>query len=132
MTKGIKNTIITTLITSLILGIVGLVMHILQTRVDDKLLAKKQQTETVKETEPTDKENQNNESDQGYMFIANINDPDGYTNVRSAPTKQSDVVDKILEGEDFKVLGLLNSWYKVESPTGKIGFVYFNRVKKKD
>lgn len=125
LNKGTKNTIITTLITAVVTGGIGLIIHIVQTRVDNKLTKKEQQAENTKETEPTEV------MDQDYMFIANINDPDGYTNVRSAPTKQSEVLDKILEGEDFKVLGLLDSWYKVESPTGKIGFVYFNRVKKK-
>lgn len=122
MNKKIKYLIYTTLITAVVTGCIGLVLHIVENRVDERMESKKELSEQSKE---------NTEDEQEYMFIANINDPDGYTNVRSAPTKQSEVLDKILEGEDFKVLGLLNSWYKVESPTGKIGFVYFNRVVKK-
>lgn len=61
--------------------------------------------------------------------IATINDPDGYTNVRSGPSKKHKIIEKIYDGEIFAVIKWGN-WCKIITPTGKIGFIHQSRVKK--
>lgn len=58
-----------------------------------------------------------------------IDDPDGYTNVRSRPDKTSKIVDTVKKGERFMVLDKEDDWYEVETPGGEIGYMHASRVK---
>ncbi len=62
-----------------------------------------------------------------------INDPDGYTNVRSGEGTNFDVIAKILEGERFKYFESESSnWWKIETVSYHEapvqGFVYKSRI----
>ncbi len=62
-----------------------------------------------------------------------INDPDGYTNVRSRPSLDAPVVGKVLKGERFTFEKEGNetfaTWVKVQLPHGKTGFMHASRVR---
>lgn len=58
-----------------------------------------------------------------------INDPDGYTNVRSGPSKKYKVIEKILDNHVFAVTNW-GKWCKVITPTGEDGYMHSSRVKK--
>lgn len=62
-----------------------------------------------------------------------INDPDGYTNVRSAPNSNSDIVKKIYDGEVFYYEPSPDAkWviiYKDEDATIPIGYMSSSRIK---
>lgn len=60
--------------------------------------------------------------------IATIQDPDGYTNVRSESSKQSKIIEKIKDGEIFAILSHGN-WYKILTSTGKTGYIHKSRIK---
>lgn len=127
--KKLKSIIEKSIIAIIVTVVGSVIVHLCTNKIDDRRENKKkiiQQDQQNKEPlQPETKKEEN------FLFIGNINDPDGYTNVRSEPIKQSTVIDKIFEGQDFKVLDFVNSWYKVESPKGIIGFMYFDRVRKK-
>ena len=61
--------------------------------------------------------------------IGVINDPDGYTNVRSEPSTSSDIVTKIFEGEEFSYEPFNDKWVRVYDDDGDfIGFMAASRV----
>lgn len=59
-----------------------------------------------------------------------INDIDGYTNIRKRRSVNSEILGRILDGENF-IYWILPSgnWYIVQTETGIRGFVYKNRIK---
>lgn len=58
-----------------------------------------------------------------------IEDPDGYTNVRSKPDKSSEIVGTIKQGVRFTVLSQKGDWWSVETADGKTGFVHRSRIR---
>ena len=61
--------------------------------------------------------------------IGVINDPDGYTNVRSEPSTSSEIVTKIFEGEEFSYEPFNDKWVRVYDDEGDfIGFMAASRV----
>ncbi|MGV3632537.1 MAG: SH3 domain-containing protein [Bacteroidota bacterium] len=64
------------------------------------------------------------------LFKAVIDDPDGYTNVRNEPTKQSPIVNQLYKGQIFDVIEIVGRWYKVECPNKIKGYVFHDRVQK--
>lgn len=66
-------------------------------------------------------------------FRCEINDPDGYTNVREKPNTSSNVLYKIVDGEQFIVSNrMCGDWYRIIS-FGKRnnGWIHRSRVNKK-
>jgi hypothetical protein len=63
------------------------------------------------------------------VFLAEINDPDGYTNVRKGRSSSSEILFRINEGEEFTVEIEKESdeWWHVISP--KYGYIHKSRVK---
>ena len=61
-----------------------------------------------------------------------INDPDGYTNVRSGPGIQRKVIGRIVDGEVFYVLSRRGEWWQVKTRDGKHGFMHHSRVKTRE
>jgi hypothetical protein len=61
-----------------------------------------------------------------------INDPDGYTNVRSKPDTSAGVVAKVNKGEVFTydTVGVPQypKWLKVTLPSGKTGWMHASRI----
>lgn len=61
--------------------------------------------------------------------IGVINDPDGYTNVRSGPGKNYSVITKIYKGEYFIIKSTDGEWWSAIAPNGKEGYIHKSRVK---
>lgn len=57
-----------------------------------------------------------------------INDPDGYTNVRSGPSVNEEVVAKVQENEVFQILEYGESWSVIKTPGGKVGYMHTSRI----
>jgi len=60
--------------------------------------------------------------------LAQINDPDGYTNVRSEPSGQAGVVGQINDGEIFEFDMSGASWYKVWTNYGISGYMHSSKI----
>ncbi len=58
-----------------------------------------------------------------------IQDPDGYTNVRSDPDKSARVVGAIKDKQRFIAISDDAEWWEVFTPSGGRGFVHKSRVK---
>lgn len=60
--------------------------------------------------------------------LATIQDPDGYTNLRQGPSKNSLIIKRIKEGETFNVLSL-KEWCYVLLKDDTTGYVHRSRIK---
>lgn len=59
-----------------------------------------------------------------------VADADGYTNMRSQPTKKGEVVAWVHNGSCVELLGMENGWYKVQVvPGAETGFIYRRNLK---
>src|SRR5215210_5048515 len=70
-----------------------------------------------------------NEAPRRYESQAVINDPDGYTNLRSGPGIQYQVVSKVVNGEIFYVIYQQGNWWQVRTREGKSGYMHRSRIK---
>lgn len=59
---------------------------------------------------------------------AQINDPDGYTNLRSAPSSSSTVIRRITEEEVFFYKEVNSSWWEVVTRRGIKGYMHQSRI----
>lgn len=57
-----------------------------------------------------------------------VNDKDGWVNLRELPDLSAPVVVKILNGTNLEIIGTVGNWYKVYTESGRIGFVYKDRL----
>ncbi|MCI4668312.1 MAG: SH3 domain-containing protein [Bacteroidia bacterium] len=57
-----------------------------------------------------------------------INDPDGYTNLRYGPSTRSTVIRKIERGEIFFYKERNDSWWEVITLDGRKGYMHYTRV----
>jgi uncharacterized protein YgiM (DUF1202 family) len=64
-----------------------------------------------------------------YNLTAVINDPDGFTNVRSMKSSTSEIVAIIRENERFYTYKQNDNWWQVKTASGKIGYVHVSRIK---
>lgn len=65
----------------------------------------------------------------GGFKIGEINDSDGYTNLRLKPNSESKIISKILEQEYFFYKSIENSnWSNVKTLTNKNGYVHNSRI----
>ncbi|HMO74279.1 MAG TPA: YARHG domain-containing protein [Sphingopyxis sp.] len=60
---------------------------------------------------------------EAFVLAAVINDPDGFTNIRSGPSAQSEIVGKVLEGEKFLTYQQDGSWWRVRKGDGTTGYM---------
>jgi hypothetical protein len=58
-----------------------------------------------------------------------IQDPDGYTNVRRAPTTTSPIVDRVYEGDVFHTRPVDADWWQVRTSTGAVGYMHVSRIR---
>lgn len=71
-------------------------------------------------------------SDLPFNIIATIDDPDGYVNVRSMKSSDSDVVARVYEGEEFHTYLQKGNWWQVMTKDGKVGYMHTSRIKIKE
>jgi hypothetical protein len=63
-------------------------------------------------------------------YIAVINDPDGYTNVRDGMSTNAKIIDRLSEGENFEVFPSSdNNWWIVYTQSKVKGYVHKSRIK---
>lgn len=64
-----------------------------------------------------------------FALAATIDDPDGYTNVRSGPGLDHAIVQRINRGEVFATSEQDGSWWQVRTANGAIGYVSRSRIR---
>lgn len=57
-----------------------------------------------------------------------VDDKDGWVNLRLEPSNESTVIAKILNGTNLEVLDKKGNWFKVSTESGRIGFVFNDRL----
>lgn len=64
-----------------------------------------------------------------FTLKAVIDDPDGYTNVRSMKSSSSSVVTQVNRNERFYTHLQDGSWWQVKTSAGKVGYIHTSRIK---
>jgi polyhydroxyalkanoate synthesis regulator phasin len=64
-----------------------------------------------------------------YNLRAEIDDPDGYTNVRSLPSIKGQILDVVREGEVFYTHYQNGNWWHIKTPRNKVGYMHSSRIK---
>ncbi|WP_337661213.1 TIR domain-containing protein [Erythrobacter sp. Alg231-14] len=62
------------------------------------------------------------------FVIATIQDPDGYTNVRSGPSTGSSIIARVEEGDIFTTYQQSESWWIVQLEDGTEGYIFADRI----
>ncbi|WP_310555653.1 SH3 domain-containing protein [Flavobacterium sp.] len=63
-------------------------------------------------------------------YLSNqIQDVDGYTNLRKGKSKESEILQKIITGEKIQVLDNSNDWYLIKTKSGNQGYVFKTKIK---
>ncbi len=108
---------------------------------EESLLDDKKKEIELKEQELKQKEealkSKSNNSNQANpeqttkkKYIAIIQDPDGYTNVRNGMSKNSEIIDRLFEGENYEVFPSSdNNWWVVYTQSNVKGYVHKSRIK---
>jgi hypothetical protein len=87
---------------------------------------------TTSEEKIIDKPELNNEDNSvkeeliKNVIYYQINDPDGYSNLRDAP--KGEILQKVIEGEQFEVIGEESGYKKVKLSNGTTGYIHKSRV----
>lgn len=58
-----------------------------------------------------------------------IDDRDGYTHIRSSPSKESKPIGKVIDGERFTVFPNDGSWWRIRTKAGVTGFIHRSCVR---
>jgi hypothetical protein len=64
-----------------------------------------------------------------FVLRATIDDPDGYTNVRSRKSASSEIITKVKEGEPFYTYAQSGDWWQIKTRDGRIGYMHVSRIK---
>ncbi len=64
-----------------------------------------------------------------FRLTAVIDDPDGFTNLRSQKSASSQVVARVNQGEQFFTYTQDGSWWQVMTRDGKVGYMHVSRIK---
>lgn len=80
----------------------------------------------LKNIEKKDEIKVNSNNDLNNSTLYKINDPDGYSNLRSTPN--GDVIKKVYETENFEIIGAENKFKKVKLLDGTVGYIHESRV----
>ena len=64
-----------------------------------------------------------------FHLTAVIDDPDGFTNLRSQKSASSAVVARVNQGEQFFTYPQEGSWWQVMTADGKVGYMHVSRIK---
>lgn len=61
---------------------------------------------------------------EAFTLAAVIDDPDGFTNIRSGQSTKAAIVGKVLEGEKFLTYKQQGQWWRVRKADGTTGFMF--------
>ena len=64
-----------------------------------------------------------------FRLTAVIDDPDGFTNLRSQKSASSQVVARVDQGEPFYTYTQDGNWWQVMTRDGKVGYMHVSRIK---
>lgn len=64
-----------------------------------------------------------------FVLTAEINDPDGFTNVRDARSTSAQVVARVVRGESFVTYAQSGDWWEVRTAGGVVGYMHASRIK---
>lgn len=64
-----------------------------------------------------------------FRLVAVIDDPDGFTLVRSQKSASSQVVTRVEHGEPFFTYTQDGNWWQVMTRDGKVGYMHVSRIK---
>ena len=78
---------------------------------------------------PSDQSSTTRKSVASEWKFARIQDPDGFTNVRSGPGTNYQIVTRIFDGEDFHALPGGDNWWQVRSRSGASGYMHVSRIR---
>lgn len=65
----------------------------------------------------------------GFTSLAVIDDPDGYTNMRSQKNAKSQIVALVVQGEEFFTYMQNGNWWQVRTAQGKVGYIHISRIR---
>ena len=57
-----------------------------------------------------------------------VDDKEGWVNLREMPNADSPALAKILNGTNLEIIGNSGNWFKVSTESGRIGFIYKDRL----
>lgn len=98
---------------------------------DNLRLAETNKVDVIEKVEPEKIEKDKKLSNDDLIGL--INDPDGYTNIRSNPNSKSGVIGKIFKGDYFHYKENINSnWYPITNQTGLKGYIHKSRIERVD
>jgi SH3-like domain-containing protein len=60
--------------------------------------------------------------------IAIVKDPDGWVNVREAPSISSPINFKLANNHKVYIIDKLNNWYKIKTIDDQAGYIYYDRL----
>mgnify|MGYP001095724629 FL=1 len=96
--------------------------------IDKKKLELKEKELELKEQELNQKEKDLKPTIKKYIAI--IQDPDGYTNVRNGMSTNAKIIDRLFEGEHYEVFpSSENNWWVVYTQSNVKGYVHKSRIK---
>ncbi len=64
-----------------------------------------------------------------FVRRAVINDPDGFTNVRQGKSASSDILARVQDGEIFYTYPQKESWWRIRTASGVVGYMHNSRVR---
>lgn len=64
-----------------------------------------------------------------FRLAAVIDDPDGFTLVRSQKSASSQIVARVEQGEPFYTYTQDGNWWQVMTGDGKVGYMHVSRIK---
>lgn len=64
-----------------------------------------------------------------FRLTAVIDDPDGFTNLRSQKSASSQVLARVNQDEQFFTYTQDGSWWQVMTRDGKVGYMHVSRIK---
>jgi predicted pyridoxine 5'-phosphate oxidase superfamily flavin-nucleotide-binding protein len=64
-----------------------------------------------------------------FDLLATVADPDGYTNVRAAPSITGRILGRVLVGEAFATYDQRGDWWQVRLPGGTTGYISCSRIR---
>lgn len=65
----------------------------------------------------------------GFTNRAVIDGPDGYTNMRSQKNAKSQIVARVMQGEQFFTYMQNGNWWQVRTAQGKVGYMHISRMR---
>lgn len=80
-------------------------------------------------SEPEPPRNMSQRPKEFFRLAAVIDDPDGFTNLRSQKSASSEVVARVNQGEQFYTYTQDGNWWQVMTSDGKVGYMHVSRIK---